>query len=145
MVDRVLLRPGFFEYGEDLVALPFPSSDPAKSVALHAVRSLGVVSNGPRPEDAWLFVRFAAGPAGAALLAQEGYLPACLTEEVVQVWQGLKPLPVTQRFFTTRWTSFAYDLEYLVEQGRLSRATRDAMTGKVPVDEVLKRYAGRQY
>lgn len=67
-----------------IVSLPHPEGVAAGTTAA-TVTSLGVNSNSPHREAALEFVRWAAGPEGAAVVAKAGVLPALVDDTVLEM------------------------------------------------------------
>lgn len=92
-------------------------------------------------EAAWEFVSFVCGPEGAAILAEEGMLPACLTNEVREIFsQNVKQFDVDASLLLD---GFDYTLYPISEQIHILKEQIDkeytkVMLGIESVDEGLQ-------
>ena len=95
-------------------------------------------------EAAWEFVSFVCGPEGAAILAEEGMLPACLTNEVREIFsQNVKQFDVDASLLLD---GFDYTLYPISEQIHILKEQIDkeytkVMLGIESVDEGLQNMA----
>lgn len=98
------LPPGNFESMVDfnLTMLPFPAQPGKKGVMLVWFYSLSIPNNSKNPEAAWEFIRFAAGPEGALVLAKNRYLPMYMDAAVQEAWIATK-VPGAEHLVNARW------------------------------------------
>lgn len=127
-------------------ALPTPVHPGRPTVMSTWVQWLSVASGSANPDAAWAFVKFAAGPEGARLVAKSGNLPGYLDEQVETAWFGAEPKPVaaTQAYFNAKW--LVDDLSgprSTSDQRNLARIYRLAnrvLTGTMDVETALAEF-----
>lgn len=91
-------------------------------------------------EAAWEFVRFVCGPEGAAILAEEGILPACLTDEVRRIFtQNAKHFGVDASLFLDGFDYTLYPIsgQTRILQEQIDKEYTKVILGIESVDEGL--------
>lgn len=119
-----------------LGALPFPTFAGTRPVAVATPYTFGIPTTATNPEGAWQFVRFAAGPEGAAALARAGFQPMYLTDSVHEaaVAGGLPGWDVT-------WTiNRPLDLHVANIVARFTEVVGKALSGAFTLDEAHSQY-----
>lgn len=103
-----------------------------------------IAARGPNPDGAWVFLRFAAGPKGAAAMIRAGLFPLYSTADVKRAWFDQQPPPPagTESLFTARWqieprTADAGARRYRDALGAL---LTQALSGQRPWEEALHDY-----
>lgn len=134
---------------------PVPHHPGGRRVSRAMAWSYGMAATTDRPDAAWAFLHFAAGPKGAATLARAGVLPMYQDEAVRSAWLESGAPKATSSFFDTTWhlvflnnprteghrQTWAYRLE-------LERALHEAMhrvaTGEKDVEGAVALYNQRK-
>lgn len=91
-------------------------------------------------EAAWEFVRFVCGPEGAAIMAEEGIMPACLTDEVRKIFaQNAKQYNVDASLFLEGfdYTLYPTSAETRILQEQIDKEYAKVILGIQSVDEGL--------
>lgn len=74
-------------------AMPLPVLPGAAPTGIVTYRSMGIASTTNHPDAAWEFLRFVAGPEGAAVLARAGGFPAYQSDEAQEAYFNRQPAP----------------------------------------------------
>lgn len=75
-----------------LAKMPHAPGVPAGDT-IGTVTAISIVENSSRKELAWEFVKFMAGPEGAAIIAETGSLPAVMTDEAIAEFVSMDGFP----------------------------------------------------
>lgn len=92
-------------------------------------------------EAAWEFVRFVCGPEGAAIMAEEGIMPACLTDEVRDIFtQNVQQFDVDASLFLEGFdrTLYPSSAETRILQEQIDKEYAKVILGIESVDEGLQ-------
>jgi multiple sugar transport system substrate-binding protein len=126
---------------------PLPTVKGGKAVSLAFVDTLGIAANARHPDVAWEFIRFAAGPEGAAVVAGAGVLPMYRTEAARAAWFAQQPAPPagTEALFSTDWLplSRAPDAAEVHLNRALAGLANETMAGTRPWVQALHDYLQR--
>lgn len=71
--------------------LPVPKGKEAMGIA--RPYTLSIAGNSAHTEEAWQFLRYIAGPEGAAIIAKAGFIPAYRTPDTMALWMQAQPAP----------------------------------------------------
>lgn len=72
-------------------AAPMPVQEGKEPVMVATPRSYALSAKASKPDAAWQFLAFMAGPEGAAAVAQSGTMPAYRTPDTLNLWLGSNP------------------------------------------------------
>lgn len=86
----------------DLTLLPIPSQPGRKGAMFVWYYSLALPNNSKEPEAAWEFIRFAAGPEGALVLAKNRIMPMYMDTAVQEAWLQTN-VPGAEHLVNARW------------------------------------------
>lgn len=123
--------------------LPVPSFAGRKPVLPVFPYTLAIPRNSQRPDDAWAFLRFIAGPEGAVTLARLGTLPVYRSEAVAEAWSSRMPglPPGAATVWDTDWTRMDYPWGYEADMLRaFHRAVNTTLSGAATVEQAVERY-----
>jgi multiple sugar transport system substrate-binding protein len=121
--------------------LPVPTG--GQPVSLARPYSLSMAATSKNTVAAWQFLRFAAGPDGAPIIAKAGSMPAYRTPETMQVWAETLPANMTDlRPLATIPLKLKRDVEPNANHtNEYVRAVGyDALSGKMSWQEALERF-----
>lgn len=122
---------------------PMPAAPGARPILPASPLTLGIAAGSTKPDAAWDFVAFAAGPEGGATLARAGFPPAYLGEVTREAWaEHSPPYPAgMQSIWSARWKVYLgmspagekmthRDLEF-------QKAQNWALSGRKTIEEAL--------
>lgn len=81
----------------DIAPMPHWKDEPFYSISDAAVASMTATT--VHKDEAYAFIRFVSGPDGAAVLAQQGYIPAWNTDEIQQIYFDSMEQPEHLEYF----------------------------------------------
>ncbi|MCO5732332.1 sugar ABC transporter substrate-binding protein [Rhizobium sp. SSA_523] len=125
-----------------IVSFPHPEGVAAGTTAAQ-LAGLSVNTNSARKDTALDFIKFAAGPEGAKIIAETGTIPAIRSDDVAAKIAGLPGFPQDEASRTALKAGKSY-LEMAVNPNAakievvLNRVHDAIMTDNVPVDQGLK-------
>lgn len=114
----------------------------AEGSAPATVTGIGVSANSPHQEAAFDFIKFVAGPEGAAIIADTGTIPALKTEEVMAKITGLDGFPQDETSLnalkaTATYLEMPVDLKGADINVVIGREHDAIMTGTTSVEDGL--------
>ncbi|HEV7275238.1 MAG TPA: extracellular solute-binding protein [Devosiaceae bacterium] len=125
-----------------VVKFPRPEGVEAGATAA-TITALGVAANSSKQDAALDFVKFVAGPEGAAVIAQTGTFPALITDDVLATITSTEGFPedeasrealvTTKRYLEMPVSPIAPQIEVV-----LNRAHDAIMTDNVSIDEGIE-------
>lgn len=129
-------------------AAPVPVLEGKQPVMVATPRSYAIAAKAAAPEAAWQFLRFMAGPEGAAVVAQSGFMPAYRTHETLDQWlassakapaglRGLADLPV-------RLVESNINRPGGINDWVVFNATVPAMQGKTSWEQAFEEYQSKK-
>jgi multiple sugar transport system substrate-binding protein len=121
---------------------PFPTAPPNKPATLGLDQSYGISARSAQPEAAWAFLRFLAGPEGAAILARQGRFPVYSNEATRQAWSESTPPapPGSDMLFRYSWYGSPAVYTPLTPRGTFYMGANRLLAGETTVDDVIRQY-----
>jgi multiple sugar transport system substrate-binding protein len=104
---------------------------------------VGMAAGTTKPDAAWDFIRFAAGPEGAAVLARAGHMPAYRTETTRKAWDENKAgyPPGANSVWNGTWRQIVYTSvvgnEPVLRHTEFQQAQNLALSGRKSVEDAL--------
>jgi multiple sugar transport system substrate-binding protein len=121
---------------------PPPAHPNHQPVVLINITSFGIAGGSGKPDAAWDFLSFAAGPEGATVMARAGFFPLYATEAVHQAWLSVTPPPPAGVEPVLKATFYPLPYSYTTGTpfGVYMQAARDVLTGGTTVDLAMRLY-----
>lgn len=136
-------------HGQGQLILPPGSPGNPATLTVLAPDTLAIAAKSQVADAAWKFLRFTAGPEGAATLATAGFLPAYHSDLVRQTWMNRTPAPPseTEALFSVRYVPL-YPRNRSQESVQIDVAFDEALTkvlqGITPWEEAYRTFLAQR-